>query len=334
MITFASIRYEATRYNLLGLLEECGLPKSFPYLDGRQAPKMGVGFRLRDDRHIKKILETMGFRVPGASPAEQAYIDQIRAAVDMGYSCAQTAADLHAKLDAVMRRWAADTSMATVNLKSKRSTFTLDSREIFLIFNLIAPECENLVAAWQSRYALPDVPESRERAALFSLAWNSLDNNSLDNHGERVPDLLGAGLARAVLNGDRSQAWFEIRYNSNRDALKGIARRRFLQSEMFGLCVNPEAMTEVEATAVRRMLQKHHSDIYTYEALFGLTRDGKRGTPLSSDKSALELAIADHSTIMSVLHGSEAGSKAAGVVSASDRLFAWVNNHWTSSVLR
>ncbi|WP_339073944.1 calcium-binding protein [Teredinibacter turnerae] len=70
------------------------------------------------------------------------------------------------------------------------------------------------------------LPNSKERAALFSLAYNQRDNNR---------PLLGDGLGNALEIGDRRAAWFEIRYASNFGNVSGIAKRRFYESQVFGL---------------------------------------------------------------------------------------------------
>jgi len=65
------------------------------------------------------------------------------------------------------------------------------------------------------------MPESNERVALLSILYN-LGKNSLPS----MPTLVGA-----INNGNRVEAWFQIRYNTNggnNDQIKeGIAKRRF-----------------------------------------------------------------------------------------------------------
>ena len=65
------------------------------------------------------------------------------------------------------------------------------------------------------------VHDNKERLALFSLTFNSRQfttnqaNTTWDDIG--LPTLLGKRLTTALLNDNRAEAWFEIRYNSNFD---------------------------------------------------------------------------------------------------------------------
>ena len=94
---------------------------------------------------------------------------------------------------------------------------------------------------------------SKERAALISLAYNN-------------PALLGDGLATALVNNNRAEAWWEIRYSSNggQSPSQGIANRRNRESDLFNL-YNADPTPEVEANAIYRMYTKHRDTIATYE---------------------------------------------------------------------
>ena len=67
---------------------------------------------------------------------------------------------------------------------------------------------------------------SYERLTLLSLKYNSGVGNG---------NLVGPNLINALETGDRFRAWFEIRYNSNKDNVVGHQKRRYYESEMFGL---------------------------------------------------------------------------------------------------
>lgn len=47
--------------------------------------------------------------------------------------------------------------------------------------------------------------------------------------------MVGPNLINALETGDRFRAWFEIRYNSNKDNVVGHQKRRYYESELFGL---------------------------------------------------------------------------------------------------
>ena len=117
---------------------------------------------------------------------------------------------------------------------------------------------------------------------LVTLAYNGILSESKN-------------LKQDILAGNRAEAWYEIRYGSNggSDPNRGVAKRRYYESEMFGLYDNQTAPTLDEAKQAYRMLQKHRTDIMSYEALYGLTPDGVRGTshPTTGDdqRTGLEL---------------------------------------------
>lgn len=50
-----------------------------------------------------------------------------------------------------------------------------------------------------------------------------------------TPKLIGEGLRTALKENNRFKVWFEIRYRSNGGKSKGIAKRRFAESNIFGL---------------------------------------------------------------------------------------------------
>lgn len=107
------------------------------------------------------------------------------------------------------------------------------------------------------------LPDSRERAALMSLAYAN------------PTKLLGSGLMNAIASGNRAEAWYEIRYRSNAEPANtagGTATRRFYESELFGLygeSTNAATIGDTEAKEVFHMYTKHRDLINAYESLYG-----------------------------------------------------------------
>jgi len=95
-----------------------------------------------------------------------------------------------------------------------------------------------------------------ELAALISLTFNN-------------PSLVGPKLTTALQNGDRAEAWFEIRFNSNGGASQsvGIATRRYDESSLFGL-YDIAALNDDEAKSIYRMYTRHRMSIGQYETQF------------------------------------------------------------------
>ncbi|MHA7872537.1 MAG: hypothetical protein ACX939_09330, partial [Hyphococcus sp.] len=65
-------------------------------------------------------------------------------------------------------------------------------------------------------------PYSVERAALLSVYYNA-------------PSLIGPGVQNAILNDDRAQLWYEIRYNHNQFNNNGLQNRRAEEADLIGL---------------------------------------------------------------------------------------------------
>ncbi len=99
---------------------------------------------------------------------------------------------------------------------------------------------------------------SDEMVALVSLAFN----------GHR---LIGDNLVADLRRGDRAEAWYEIRYQSNlervtnRTLAHGIAVRRYAESDKFGLYENAP-LTDAEAKSIFRMYTAHRDVIQIYES--------------------------------------------------------------------
>ena len=104
---------------------------------------------------------------------------------------------------------------------------------------------------------------SKEQLVLASCVWG--------NSG-----LVGPRLREAIDTGNRAAAWYEIRYNSNapdQTARPGIAKRRFMESQIFGLYDNPKNVSMAEAENIFRTIQKNREKILSYETEFGHAPD-------------------------------------------------------------
>lgn len=114
---------------------------------------------------------------------------------------------------------------------------------------------------------------TREFVALTSLAYN-------------LPALIGENLTKALYDGNRAEAWYEIRYDSNKGSLdtnissviRGLAKRRYYESEIFGLYDNTDSVSVDEAGQAYRIFNAHRDKILAYEARFGVTPDGTAGS--------------------------------------------------------
>lgn len=149
--------------------------------------------------------------------------------------------------------------------------------------SMSAAEGDDLFRATVRRYNGPadslDMPNSDERIALVSLAYNRGVGN-VSNHP----------VMEAIRDGDRAEAWFQIRYNCwGSDSLDheypdrlsnegGLRKRRFAEAEVFSLYDNPASVSADEAKSVYRMFQLHRGEIDRVESSFGVTVDGQAAT--------------------------------------------------------
>ncbi len=124
------------------------------------------------------------------------------------------------------------------------------------------------------------VPLSYERAVLVSLAFNQ----TLED------PLLGNALKAALNAGDRAEAWFEIRFRSNggNDPSVAVAKRRFVESQIFGLfdSFGNQPSSEEEALNAFRMLTKHEKKIAQYENSYGVAI-----ATANAELDAIDLAV-------------------------------------------
>lgn len=148
-------------------------------------------------------------------------------------------------------------------------------------------ESDSLLRASMAEYELPatrlGMPLSDERIALVSLAYNRGANNLIGIPASNVPE---HPVMDAIRNGDRAEAWYQIRYNcwgSDRlDAQHphpqsneaGLRKRRYAEAQIFGLYDDPQNVTAEESRSVYRTLQLHRDEIDRVERQFGVTLDG------------------------------------------------------------
>jgi Ca2+-binding RTX toxin-like protein len=265
------------------------------------------------------VLTALGFRHldQGVSAEvrarEQYYVDRINDLVNQQYA-SNLEQTVRLALDSIMVERAEDGQLASLGELPRFFGFdgTTDPR-IDQVFSIVIPTYEDRVDAW-----LPDIQKnSRERLALVSLAYNGLLEKSRK-------------LRDAVASSDgRAEAWFEIRYNSNAGASQsvGIARRRYYESELFGLYRDPSAVTPAEAEQAYRMLQLHRNEILNYEGRWGLTPGGVRGWDLTLEenpKTGLEAANAPNGYPLNLLLNSQVESLEASFARAQPLIIAKV----------
>jgi GH24 family phage-related lysozyme (muramidase) len=275
--------YSAERAELLVLLEGSTLT---PYVDSVGDPTIGIGFNLI--YNLQPVLRI----IVGSRNWSDTLLSRLEAEIDKAYT-PNTSSTLQANLDRVMRNWH-DTKDADVPASFR---FKSDAA-VAKALDALAPAYDGRIDDW-----LAGIPDSREREALFSLCWNG-------------PSLLGPKLKAAIEAGDRAEAWYEIRYNSNGNGIAGLANRRYVEAETFGLFDTEGKASFGEAVRAGRMLARHHETVLWYEDRYDPDTAGStKGVP-GIDAIGGEMAPAIRTALKSL--GLAAKTKVEELLAAGD----------------
>jgi GH24 family phage-related lysozyme (muramidase) len=205
-----------------------------PYVDSAGIPSIGIGFNLQDQLARRLVFNAIGLDPDLYDPDEQDIIEELvekmTSVVTDTYAPNDTDT-LLARIEEAM------SSVATPTLLLP--DFSLDDGQINDIFQQLAQQKEGIL-----NNTIRDIPNSRERVALMALVYQG-------------NGLLGAKLQRAILTGDRAEAWYEIRYDSNggNSQSPGIAKRQYIVSQLFGLYGDNITDPDTE-------YKKHLPDVY------------------------------------------------------------------------
>lgn len=148
---------------------------------------------------------------------------------------------------------------------------------------LDAAESDQLLRASVRQYEGPatslGMPLSEERVAMVSLTYNRGAGALTGDPARNIPEHPVMG---AIRDGDRAEAWFQMRYNcwGSADAQfeGGLRKRRFAEAHVFGLYDDPQNVTTDEARGVSRMFQLHRDEIGNVESRHGVTVEGDQAT--------------------------------------------------------
>ncbi|SDQ58100.1 XVIPCD domain-containing protein [Pseudoxanthomonas sp. CF125] len=164
-----------------------------------------------------------------------------------------------------------------------------DRTRLGLAFPRVLNEAESsqLLRASFREYEAPairlNMPLSDERVAVVSLTYNRGVGMLNGIPVQNVPE---HPVIDAIRDGNRAEAWFQMRYNCwGSDSLQhqypdaasnegGLRKRRFAEAQTFGLYDDPSNITSEEARDVYRMYQLHRDEIDRVERNFGTTIEG------------------------------------------------------------
>lgn len=210
--TLAGGNFADTLYNYLKVAEgpAPGTGDLFhPVLVGGN-PTIGVGFDLvKGGLEVQKeVLYQLGFSYddinlttapPAGTPRaiEYGYLQQLRAQMKNGGSIAE--------MNNVMAARASNTNPAyAAYALNRRSSFAFNNEdEVRAAYDNLLPIYEKKVYdAYPALKTDAGYATSQERMVLTDLAWNGGSG------------LLGKNLGNAIANGNRAEAWYEIRYHN------------------------------------------------------------------------------------------------------------------------
>jgi len=233
------------------------------YPDSEGIPTIGIGFNLQEKSVRDVVLTAFGFDVlatEATNPSEWSYLQEIESIIGELYFDTDLQTNLlRSRLNDVMLRRSQDES---IPLEDRTySEFKFNNEDVIReVFDVVVSSQESSVTSFYGA-----VPASNERLALLSLKYSGI---------------LGKDTRKAINSGDHAEAWFEIRYNSNNGGSKngGLAKRRYFESELFGLYdngVDESNITTVQATNVYQMYARHRKEILEYETKYGSAQTGK-----------------------------------------------------------
>lgn len=175
-----------------------------------------------------------------------------------------------------------------------------DKTVVGLTFDRVLTESESdqLFRASISDYEAPAVsagmPLSDERIALVSVTYN-----------RGVGALRDHPLVAAIEDGERAEAWYQLRYNcwgSRSDMEGGLRKRRFAEAEVFGLYSDRGAVSVEEAVAVYEMYRNHYAEIDRVERAFGVKVNGVEAQPDRIAQANRDYAsiVANHGAVRTI----------------------------------
>ena len=263
--------YRTSLFDFLGIAEGFG---SLPYFDTKNKATIGDGFNIEfpETDYLLLVLNQMGL-LSGRTRAEVIDIrDTFDAAIDASIEGNNT--DLRSRLDAAVVQVAQQYGLLNAQ-------FLVTPVQSFDIYNQILTGATIPVTSGQP--LVVQGKEARLNASLNNIynsttnTWSTLDINSKEYEALMSLFYNSESLVKATSRlsqdiriGNRAEAWYEIRYQSNleritnRSLAHGIAVRRYAESDLFGLYENAP-LSEVEAKSVFRMYTAHRDVIQTYE---------------------------------------------------------------------
>lgn len=249
---------------------------TLPYFDSAQPPLVTIGIGAQIDTestYLAYVLQELGIDgLASESDPTQTANQVIKTAMDTVPNGSANNPTLRSTLNNALQTHFASLYGKTGTIKPN-GTFELTEPQAYTVLDKIIAQKKPALDAKLAAYGIDAtaMAGTREYLALTSLNFNTKAG---------ATDLIGKGLRNAIANNDRAEAWFEIRYNSNRNQQDGLAKRRYYEAELFSLYGQntPAAALDSENLGVFRMLTRHRTTIDIYEGRYGVKLNGTVGT--------------------------------------------------------
>lgn len=248
--------YEEKLSDLLKRREDSGNEGQHIYADPKGIPTVGIGYALlyanHHPRDIDQIKADMKIALPSEKYADirwdkvEKLLSNIHKHLDAGYSSSM----IHHEIDNYYK------------VEGNHALRLSTQEEKTLLVNATLPQFE----ASLDRKLDKALPLSEERIAVMSQLY-------------RLGISGAPSMIKAINEGNRAEAWYEIRYNSNADNLTGNYGRVIEESDLFGLHDrHPNAKNEND---IKHMFTKHATKIKEEERKSPLYKESKEENHIS-----------------------------------------------------
>jgi len=243
--SLTEIEYKKQRFDFIKEVEGY---KETLYVDNKGFLTIGIGFNLHDSTvRVKVFTDLLNLTLDEYGNSARNYIDQLSTTIG---TAGKTLTDVKKILDAWKLDYDTNKNNPISSFKIPPPTsITIEAKNGKTAETRINEFFENNFAQTYENYIPTSVPNSIERIALFSAAYNS-------------PSLIGTGIKTALASGNRADAYYELVYNSGAPYW-----RRYMEGALFGLYNDPGSITESEALSVLKMYTKNRDRILNMDQI-------------------------------------------------------------------
>ena len=237
------------------------------YISASGTAAIGFNFNLQDTFTLNCVLEAAGFDIHGkrlsgqAMVAERYYIGMLRSAFT--HCDGSDLNSLKVVVDNILSARQVDSRYQAFPQFKRCDTFTLPNKDKGIaISHAVINYYERTVDNWLTAFGFDILKSnshllsrnSKERAVLVSLAFQQIIGVESDGTPLSVP------LANALIEDDRGETWFVIRYCLYDSALprESIIKQRLFESELFGIYDNDVGANNINREQCKQLYSMYN----------------------------------------------------------------------------